>query len=171
MGIDPLPGASNTSAKIFTGSSHTMLLLRLDPNDKSMRVLSIPGDSMVVVPGVGLAKISLANARGGSALAARTVSRTLNNVPIDRYVRINIGAFEELVDLLGGVEVFVPKRMSYKDATQQLEIDSRSGWQTVNGDQAQQFARFRDLRWVMLLGCSDNKHCSRHCAIASVAQL
>ena len=144
MGIDPLPGASNTSPKIFTGSSHTMLLLRLDPNDKSVRVLSIPGDSMVVVPGVGLAKISLANARGGSALAARTVSRTLNNVPIDRYVRINIGAFQELVDLLGGVEVFVPKRMSYKDATQQLEIDLEPGWQTVNGDQAQQFARFRD---------------------------
>jgi LCP family protein required for cell wall assembly len=143
MGIDPLPGASNTLPKIFTGSSYTMLLLRLDP-DKSMRVLSIPGDSMVVIPGVGLAKISLANARGGSALAARTVSRTLNNVPIDRYVRITINAFEELVDLLGGVEVFVPERMSYKDATQQLEIDLDPGWQTLNGNQAQQFVRFRD---------------------------
>jgi len=50
---------------------------------------------MVVIQGIGLAKISLANARGGSALAARTVSHTLNNVPIDRYVRINIGAFED----------------------------------------------------------------------------
>jgi len=47
-------------------------------------------------------------------------------------------------DLLGGVEVFVPKRMSYKDATQQLEIDLDPGWQTLNGNQAQQFARFRD---------------------------
>jgi len=28
---------------------------------------------------------------------------------------------------LGGVEVFVPERMSYKDATQQLEIDLDQG--------------------------------------------
>jgi LCP family protein required for cell wall assembly len=146
MGIDPLPGASNTSPEIFTGPSDTMLLLRLDPNDKSMRVLSIPRDTIVLFPEIGLAKISLANARGGSALAARMASRTLNNVPIDRYVRINIGTLRELVDLLGGVEVLVPQQMAYKDATQQLEIDLEPGWQTLNGDQAQQFARFRDSK-------------------------
>lgn len=145
MGIDPLPGASDTSSE-FSGLSDTMLLLRIDPNDKSMSVLSIPSDSMVVVPEIGLAKISLANARGGSVSAARLVSRSLNNVPIDRYVRITTGAFRELVDILGGVEVFVPQRMSYKDATQQLEIDLEPGWQTLNGDQAQQFARFRDSK-------------------------
>lgn len=145
MGIDPLPSASDTSPEeIFTGPSDTMLLLRLDPNDKSMSVLSIPRDTLVLFPGTGLTKISLANARGGPALAARLVSRTLNNVPIERYVRITNGAFRELVDLLGGVEVFVPQRMSYKDATQQLEIDLDPGWQTLNGDQAQQFARFRN---------------------------
>lgn len=145
MGLDPLPGASDTSPEIFTRLSDTMLLLRLDPNDKSTSVLSIPRDSMVLIPGIGLAKISLANFRGGSVSAARIVSRSLNNVSIDRYVRITTGAFRELVDIVGGVEVFVPQRMSYKDATQQLEIDLDPGWQTLNGDQAQQFARFRDV--------------------------
>lgn len=146
MGIDPLPGVGGTSPEIFTGFSDTMLLLRLDPNDKSMKVLSIPGDSQVVIPGIGLAKISLANASGGPALAARVVSRTLNNVPIDRYVRITTDAFRELVDLLGGVEVFVPQQMLYRDAAQQLQIDLSPGWQTLNGDQAEQFARFRDSK-------------------------
>ena len=145
MGIDPLAGASDNSPE-FSGLSDTMLLLRLDPDDKSMSVLSIPSDSMVVIPGIGLAKISLANSRGGSVSAARLVSRSLNNVPIERYVRITTGAFRELVDILGGVEVFVPQRMLYKDATQQLEIDLDPGWQTLNGDQAQQFARFRDSK-------------------------
>lgn len=144
MGIDPLPGVSNTSHEIFTGSSDTMLLLRLNPNDKSLKVLSIPKDTQAVIPGMGLAKISLANARGGPALAARVVSRSLNNVPIDRYVRITTNTFRELVDLVGGVEVFVPQRMFYRDATQQLEIDLAPGWQTLNGNQAEQFARFRD---------------------------
>ncbi|MDX2096549.1 MAG: LCP family protein, partial [Leptolyngbyaceae cyanobacterium bins.59] len=48
-----------------------------------------------------------------------------------------------LVDLLGGVEVYVPKPMSYVDYTQKLKIDLAQGWQTLNGDQAEQFARFR----------------------------
>jgi len=87
----------------------------------------------------------------------------LNNVPIDRYVRIT-NAFEELVDLLGGVEVFVPERMSRLQRHQQLEIDLDPGWQTLNGNQAQQFVIPAILRWVMLPG-SDNKHCW-HCALA-----
>jgi len=47
------------------------------------------------------------------------------------------------VDLLGGVEVNVPQRMEYQDVTQGLNIDLEPGWQTLNGDQAEQFARFR----------------------------
>lgn len=144
MGVDPIPGASNTSSEVFKGTSDTMLLLRLDPDNKAMRVLSIPRDSQVVIPGVGLSKVSLANSRGGPALAARVVSRTLNNVAIDRYVRVTTGALRELVDLLGGVEVLVPQRMFYRDAAQKLEIDLDPGWQTLDGEQAQQFARFRD---------------------------
>ena len=145
MGIDPpLPGATNTSPDVFSGRSDTILLLRLNPNTKFIRVLSIPRDSQVVIPGIGLEKISLANATGGPALAARVVSRSLNNVPIDRYVRITTGAFQQLVELLGGVEVFVPQRMSYKDATQHMEINLAPGWQTLNGNQAEDFARFRD---------------------------
>lgn len=143
MGIDPLPGVKDTSPENFTGSSDTILLLQLNPNDKTVRVLSIPKDSQVVIPEVGLAKISLANL-GGTSLAARVVSRTLNNVPIDRYIRITTNALRELVDQLGGVEVFVPQKMSYRDVTQQLEIELDSGWQTLNGEQALQFARFRD---------------------------
>jgi LCP family protein required for cell wall assembly len=144
MGIDPLPGVKNTSPESFTGSSDTMLLLQLNPNDKTVKVLSIPKDSQVVIPEVGLAKISLANSLGGTSLAARVVSRTLNNVPIDRYIRITTNALRELVDQLGGVEVFVPQRMSYRDVTQKLEIELAPGWQTLNGEQALQFARFRD---------------------------
>jgi LCP family protein required for cell wall assembly len=144
MGIGSVPGVSDFSPEVFTGSSDTMLLLQLNPKHKSITVLSIPRDSQVVIPGIGLAKISLANSRGGSALAARVVSRTLNNVPIDRYVRITPAALGELVDLLGGVEVFVPQRMSYKDTTEHLATDLDPGWQTLDGEQAQQFARFRD---------------------------
>ncbi|NET58706.1 MAG: LCP family protein [Symploca sp. SIO2E6] len=143
MGIDRVPDAPKGSSEALAGRSDTILLLRLDPTDNSVRMLSVPRDTQVEIPGLGLAKINDANVEGGSALAARVVSRTLNNVPIDRYVRVTTDAFRELVDLVGGIEVFVPQSMKYTDVYQNLEIDLEQGWQTLNGDQAEQFARFR----------------------------
>lgn len=143
MGIDRVPDIPKNSPDVFAGRSDTMLLLRLDPTANSLTMLSIPRDTQVEIPGIGMAKINDANVEGGPALAARVVSKTLNDVPIDRYVRVTTDAFRELVDLVGGVEVFVPHQMKYTDLTQNLNIDLESGWQTLNGDQAEQFARFR----------------------------
>jgi len=81
---------------------------------------------------------------GGAKTAAQTVSQNLNGITIDRYVRISTGAFRELVNLMGGVDVFVPIDMKYVDETQHLNIDLKVGWQTLNGEKAEQFARFRN---------------------------
>ncbi len=143
MGIDQVPEAAPDSDQIFAGRSDTMLLAQFDPSDHSINVLSIPRDTQVEIPGTGITKINHANWQGGPELASAVVSQTLNGVTVDRYVRISTGAFRELVDLAGGVEVFVPKPMHYVDQTQKLKIDLEPGWQTLNGDQAEQFARFR----------------------------
>ncbi|MBW3585940.1 MAG: LCP family protein [Cyanobacteria bacterium 0813] len=144
LGIDRVPQATAHSPKIFEGRSDTILLLHLDPRDKSISLLSVPRDTKVEVPGIGFSKISEANARGGAALATRLVSSMLNNTTIERYVRVSSSAFQELVDLLGGIEVFVPRAMSYTDTAQKLKINLAQGWQTLNGEQAEQFARFRN---------------------------
>lgn len=145
MGIDHLSTLERKkSTDLFAGNSDTMLLIRVNPKDNSVSVLSIPRDTQVDIPGIGLDKINDANVKGGPTLAASIVSRTLNDVTIDRYVRVSTGAFRELVDLLGGVEVFVPQPMQYTDETQKLKIDLAQGWQTLNGEQAEQFARFRN---------------------------
>jgi polyisoprenyl-teichoic acid--peptidoglycan teichoic acid transferase len=143
MGIDRVPEAVENSSQVFEGRSDTMVLLRLNPAEKNVKMLSIPRDTRVEFPGLKVAKINQANVDGGVVLAARVVSDTLNGVAIDRYLRISTGAFRELVDKLGGVRVFVPKRMEYKDQTQKLFIDLQPGWQVLNGSQAEQFARFR----------------------------
>ena len=144
LGIDRVPEAAANGPKIFEGRSDTILLLHLDPRDKSISLLSVPRDTQVEVPGISFSKISEANARGGAALATRLVSSMLNNTRIERYVRVSSSAFRELVDLLGGVEVFVPRAMSYTDSAQKLKINLAQGWQTLNGEQAEQFARFRN---------------------------
>ncbi|WP_421657958.1 LCP family protein [Leptothermofonsia sp. ETS-13] len=143
MGIDRVLDAPEGSEKIFEGRSDTMLLVRVDPADDTVKLLSIPRDTQVEIPGVGVTKINDANVRGGPQLAATTVSRLLNGVQVDRYVRVSTDAFRELVDLLGGVEVYVPRDMVYEDKTQKLKINLTKGRKILNGNQAEQFARFR----------------------------
>lgn len=143
MGIDRVLDVPQDSPDIFSGRSDTMLLVRIDPTTNSVSVLSIPRDTQVAIPGEGIHKINHANTVGGAELAAQVVRENLDDIPIDRYVRVSTSAFRELVDLLGGVRVFVPERMEYVDNTQKLYINLEQGWQVLNGEQAEQFARFR----------------------------
>ncbi|MDB9527447.1 LCP family protein [Oscillatoria sp. CS-180] len=143
MGVDiPEPGDEDADT-LFSGRSDTILIVRINPEDSTVNLLSIPRDTQVDIPGEGVAKINHANLAGGPELVAQTIQTNLGPVPIDRYVRVSTGALRELVDLLGGVEVRVPHRMVYTDETQGLNINLDEGWQTLNGDQAEQFARYR----------------------------
>lgn len=143
MGIDKVPNALPGSPDAFAGRSDTMLLVRFEPKDNSLRILSIPRDSRVEMPNGGYDKVNGANARGGADFAMEVLNHNFNGVKIDRYVRVTTDVFKELVDLVGGVEVYVPTDMQYTDVTQKLKIDLKQGLQTLNGEQAEQFARFR----------------------------
>jgi len=149
-----LPGATPPPGQAFAhvegnleGLSDAMLLLRFDPRAEKVTALSIPRDSRVDIPGYGVGKINSANYFGGAALAALTVSQTLGNVPVDRYVRLNINGFGELIDALGGVEVVVPKPLRYRDDSQRLYIDLPAGRQKLDGAKAIQYMRYRDAEY------------------------
>ncbi|MBE9168843.1 LCP family protein [Pleurocapsales cyanobacterium LEGE 06147] len=127
----------------FEGLSDTMLLLRFDPKQEKLTVLSIPRDTRVSLPGYGVQKINIANDFGGPALTAEAVSELLNGVNIDRYVRVNVQGIEKLIDALGGVTVYVPRDMKYTDHSQHLYINLKQGKQHLDGEKAAQFLRFR----------------------------
>jgi LCP family protein required for cell wall assembly len=127
----------------FHGLSDSMLLLRFDPEQEKVSVLSIPRDTRVNIRGYGVRKINHANDYGGPALTASVASDLLGGVKIDRYVRVNVQGVEKLIDALGGVTVDVPKDMKYNDFSQHLYIDLKKGVQHLDGDKAMQFLRFR----------------------------
>jgi LCP family protein required for cell wall assembly len=144
---NPPPEAQHLSYEAqvnsFDGLSDVMLLVRFDPQTERVTVLSIPRDTQVTMDGFGVIKINAANINGGPAASARLVSELLNGVQIDRYVRVNIGGVQKLIDALGGVTVNVPKNMKYTDETQHLFIDLKQGRQHLNGDQTLQLLRYR----------------------------
>lgn len=125
------------------GLTDTIMLLRFDPEQKTVTLLSIPRDTQAQIEGHGLRKINEANAHGGPSLAAQSISHLLGGLTIDRYLRVNVQAVEKLVDALGGVTVYVPKRMKYQDDSQHLYINLQEGEQHLNGNQTLQLLRFR----------------------------
>jgi len=144
MGIDRVAGAKLGSEEMFSGNSDSILLLHIDPKQSGVSLLSIPRDTQVEIPNLGLTKINQANPLGGPALVNKVISDNFSGVPIDRYVRFSTDAFRELINQVGGVEVTVPTDMVYEDNTQKLSINLKQGKQILDGDKAEQFARFRN---------------------------
>ncbi|MFM7577342.1 MAG: LCP family protein, partial [Microcystaceae cyanobacterium] len=50
MGIDRVEDAPPASLAAFDGRSDTLLLLRFDPTDNTLKMLSIPRDTRVEIP-------------------------------------------------------------------------------------------------------------------------
>jgi LCP family protein required for cell wall assembly len=131
-------GVDNTGGRL----SDTIMVLHINPDKKAASVVSIPRDTVVIIPGRGLNKVNAAYAFGGSELARRTVEDLLH-VAIPYDVTVDLSEVEQIVDQLGGIMVNVPKRMYYIDYAGGLDIDLQPGLQRLNGHQVMGYLRFR----------------------------
>jgi len=132
----------------------TMFVLTVDPLTKSAGILSIPRDLWVPIPGFGQGRINTANylgdaydyPGGGPALAMRTVQYNLG-VHIHHYVRINFRGFIELVDQIGGIDIYVEEEINdpiYPDAHYGYDpLYIPAGWVHMDGELALKYARTR----------------------------
>lgn len=111
--------------------------------DGAIRLLSIPPDTKAFVPGhKAQKKISAAYYYGGAQLALRTVEEFLE-VPVNHYVVIDLRTFRDLVDTLGGVELYVDSDMDYEDPYTGYAIHLKRGYQRLSGKAAEQYVRYR----------------------------
>ena len=91
----------------------TLILLTVDPSTKTAGMLSIPRDMWVNIPGFGYSRINTAWSLGrgsklpggGPALTMKTISHFIG-VPVDYYVQVDFDTFIDVIDLLGGVDVY-----------------------------------------------------------------
>lgn len=128
-----------------TEDSHradTILFTTLDLDNKTVQVLSIPRDTRVQIPGRGWDKINHAYPYGGIELLNRTLINYLG-MPIHYYIELDYNSFPKIVDLLGGVDIYVEKRLKYVDKAGGLYIDIPQGLQHMDGETALKFVRFR----------------------------
>lgn len=81
--------------------------------------------------------------RGKNLDAFLTEIKELLDVDIDYYAIFDSSFVREVVDEVGGVEVYVPQRMYYSGGNPRIVIDLQEGTQVLNGEKAEQFLRFR----------------------------
>jgi LCP family protein required for cell wall assembly len=115
----------------------------IDIDKKIVRFMSLPRDTRVDIPGHGWQKINHAFAFGKLALLRQTIVNYLG-IPINYHVLVNYDSFPQIVDLIGGVDLVVEKKLFYVDNAQKLRIDIPKGPQHLNGKTALEFVRFRN---------------------------
>lgn len=128
----------------------TMILLTVDPINRTAGILSIPRDLWVNIPGFEYGRINTAYMLGeanklpggGPQLAADTVEELLG-VQIDYYAQVDFGAFSRFIDEIGGVEL---------DVDQEIKLDTlgdgkvkriKPGHYNFPGDLALAYVRYR----------------------------
>jgi LCP family protein required for cell wall assembly len=147
IGYDKRPGESGTGSR-----SDTIMLVRADPGEQTISLLSFPRDLLVAIPGCSghpawTGRINEAYAYCGVKGTLATV-KDLTDVPINYMITVNFRAFETIVDKLGGVYMDVDHR--YFNDNSGLSpgytyerIDLKPGYQHLNGSDALDFVRFR----------------------------
>ena len=133
---------NDTSAESLGGvyRTDTVILARVDAPNKQATLISMPRDTQIQVPGEGTQKLNAAYVFGGAELAVRTVG-DLAGVGIAHFALIDMDGVREVVDALGGIEVYVPVRIDdWMAGPEVLE----PGLQTLNGAQTLVLCRSRN---------------------------
>ncbi len=121
-----------------SGRSDTIIITFLDFKAKTVKLLSVPRDTKIEIPGHGEEKVNHAFNYGGPELVMETLNNYLGTT-MDKYVVVDFEGFEKIVDAVDGIEIDVPRRMYYPAEN----IDLEKGLQTLYGEDALAFARYR----------------------------
>ncbi len=135
-------GAFGTAAQAGNGGgSDVVMVLHLDPSTRRATIVSLPRDTFIPIPGTG--KLNRINTAfdTGSARLVQAVEQDFG-IPINHYAALNFDTFQNVVNNLGGVNMYFPDPV--KDRYSGLNIPN-AGCHHLNGFQALAVVRSRHL--------------------------
>jgi LCP family protein required for cell wall assembly len=148
VGYDARKGADATSAK--DSRSDTVMLVRADPTNNTLSIMSFPRDLQVAIYCKG-SDVPVAHDRINSAWSTCGEQGTLDTVahltglPINYVITVDFHGFKLLVNKLHGVYITVDHRYinTVSGPGGYAKIDLEPGYQKLVGQQALDFVRFR----------------------------
>ncbi|CAN5556257.1 hypothetical protein BH24ACT22_BH24ACT22_18860 [soil metagenome] len=130
LGVDQRPEDSSVEGS----RSDTVMVARITPGTGSVKMLSLPRDLFVEIESGVEDRINAAYSFGGVEQITGVVEKA-TNISIDRYAVVDFEGFKETVDAVGGLTVEIQDEMP---PGRHME-----GTQTLNGEQALFYARYR----------------------------
>ncbi len=118
-----------------------IMLCQYNPNTREASLMSIPRDTYVGNYSYD-GKINSVYANKGVDKILEKVTE-ITGVDVEHYVIFDASILKKVVNAIGGVTVNVPINMNYDDPVQGLYIHINKGVQTLMGNQAEGFVRFR----------------------------
>ncbi len=148
---------NNNDIEFSTSSRSDMIkAVNLDFNGKNVYALSVLRDMEATMPNGSVRKINQAQSEGGPAEAQKVIASFLGIPGFDRYVLLRIDATKDLINAIGGVDVYVKTsdclmnhtgctggRVDYDDSWGHLHVHLTEGMHHLSGDQAVSYGRFR----------------------------
>lgn len=120
-----------------TGPSDSNTLVVINPATQQILLISIPRDYYVDLPEIGEnAKDKLSNTGIYGVDVSMTALSNLYDIEIDQYMRLNITSFINIIDLLGGVDIY-----SDLAFTTSRDLAVVKGLNKFNGIEALNYAR------------------------------
>jgi LCP family protein required for cell wall assembly len=137
--------------------SDSMMLLHTDPSRHRLVYLSVPRDLRASIPGHGEQKINAAMQIGGPKLAVQAADALFGpDLPVNHVVVVDFGAFVDLIDAIGGIDVNVPENILSNRFDCPYSTSTRcgqwEGWrfdkgtQHMDGHRALIYSRIRENR-------------------------
>ena len=137
----------------YSKHTDTIMLIHWQPLPRRLALLSVPRDTLIRLPKRGPMKINAVYAYG-NALGSRDYAMAMTRASIENLLGLKIhfvvhlrySGFIKLVDALGGVPLYIVKRMGYRDQAGGVNIDLEPGYQLLDGRQSLNYVRFRHDR-------------------------
>ena len=133
-----LSGTDTFGSAATRARSDVNILAAVDTQAKKLLLVATPRDFYVTFPETGGAKDKLAHAGIYGVEASAAALEGLYGVTVDYWVKMNFTGFVELIDALGGVEVY-----SDQEFTVEPIKTYRQGYNQLTGLEALAFARER----------------------------
>lgn len=123
-----------------------IMILHVDPAQQTAAMVAVPPDLLVpVAPTGNIDRISTAFALGGPDQLIQTVQSALH-VTINHYAEVDFTGYEDIVDAVGGVTVYLPYPV--RDATSGLALD-KPGCVSLDGSQSVAWVRSRQAQFLV----------------------
>jgi LCP family protein required for cell wall assembly len=119
-----------------------IMVARLHFAEARITGITIPRDTLARIPGYSTRRINAFHSVGGPNLAKEAVEDTIG-VKIDRVIVVNYRVFQNMVDMIGGIDIDVKKKMHYTDERGDLYVDFEPGFQHMDGYKAMTYVRYR----------------------------